>query len=343
MVEYLIVIAIVGVAAIGTWTVFGDSITGKTDGQAEAIRTMAGDRAGGAPPISGPSAAPEATGGASGALTSGGAPSAENPGFGDFLEGKGTYVESGGRPFEKGDGDRRKVDPSDVSQGQIGDCYFIASLATVAARNPELIEKNIRKLDDGSYGVTLYERNEEGELVPREIVVSAEFPSSDGSTPAFAQTGDERRGEGEIWPALYEKAYAQMHGSYNDIGHGGWPRDAMTAITGVESVSSDGISVDDIADTLERGDSVVGWTPSSDAVKDNPLFQDSTLYADHAYWVVSADREAGTVTVRNPWGWSYEEITLTEEQYKEAFPYADTNATSEAKPVERPKPWWQFW
>lgn len=42
MVEYLIIIAVVGVAAIGVWTAFGSTIQAKLTGQGSALTDMAG-------------------------------------------------------------------------------------------------------------------------------------------------------------------------------------------------------------------------------------------------------------------------------------------------------------
>ena len=46
MVEYLIVIAVVAVAAIGAWTAFGSALAAKTDEQSEHILAMSGSHAG---------------------------------------------------------------------------------------------------------------------------------------------------------------------------------------------------------------------------------------------------------------------------------------------------------
>ena len=46
---------------------------------------------------------------------------------------------------------------SDIKQGGIGDCWFLASLAGVVQKNPELIYKNIKAMGNGDFQVTLYE------------------------------------------------------------------------------------------------------------------------------------------------------------------------------------------
>ncbi len=62
--------------------------------------------------------------------------------------GKGsTYQTLPGQPFIEGAGDGRAVHPNDVSQGGIGDCYFMSSLATVADQKPDVIQNMIRKVE----------------------------------------------------------------------------------------------------------------------------------------------------------------------------------------------------
>lgn len=321
LVEYLIVIAVVGVAAIGAWTLFGDTVIATSDQQAGQIAVMGASAGGGA------------VGSSSGALRSAeGAtppppgdhdsetPAAPEPAFGTLLDGKGEYRDASGDAYVEAGEDGRLVHPSDISQGSIADCYLISSLGALAHSSPDVLSKGIRKLDDGRYAVTLYERNASGELVPTEVIVSSKFPSKDGNGFAFAKPGDASTGDGELWPALYEKAYAQLKGSYDAIGNGGSSADALSAITGHPSTSyGTQVSLETLETHLERGDAVVAGTLGKEAAADLPLFKNSTLYAWHAYYVTDVDAEAGTVTVRNPWGWSYEEIVLTEEQFRESF------------------------
>lgn len=89
MVEYLIVVAVVGVAAIAGWRLFGSTVEGETDEQGERIATMQGAGASAVPGVPGGVVSPEAfastatpgedVGGSSGALTSGSAPPSGAP------------------------------------------------------------------------------------------------------------------------------------------------------------------------------------------------------------------------------------------------------------------------
>ncbi|HBL14576.1 MAG TPA: hypothetical protein DD379_24945 [Cyanobacteria bacterium UBA11162] len=137
-----------------------------------------------------------------------------------------------GQPFVGEVGDQDQIDPNDVAQGDLGNCYFSAAMVAVARANPSLIRELIKDNGDGSYNVTLY--TEKGSQI---IKVTPYFPAT-GQGPAYAGFGD----ESELWPMLLEKAYAQYTegygetgkgaGGYDLIGEGGRPGDAVKVLTG---------------------------------------------------------------------------------------------------------------
>jgi WXG100 family type VII secretion target len=92
--------------------------------------------------------------------------------------------------FVRGGEDGRKIHPNDVDQQSLGDCTVMAALATIADKNPELIENAIRPNKDGSYTVTLYELTElppPKDRIAHEITVTPEFPTASRINP---ETGD---------------------------------------------------------------------------------------------------------------------------------------------------------
>ena len=102
-VEYLIIVAIVGIAAIGAWSVFGDGLTSKTDEERQQIAAMAGSGAGtGGESVSGApaalSVAPTASDGTPTTSdgTSGSSGDDGGGGFwggvGDFFSGAGSFL-----------------------------------------------------------------------------------------------------------------------------------------------------------------------------------------------------------------------------------------------------------
>ena len=118
------------------------------------------------------------------------------------------------------------IDPRDVSQGAVGDCWLIAAFAA-AAEHPGLLMRlfqskraNVR----GKYNVKLFDWQ-----AKRWVVVSVDesLPAtSKGGKALFAQP----RGR-EIWVALLEKAFAKFVGSYGAL-DGGQTAWAMNALTG---------------------------------------------------------------------------------------------------------------
>ena len=106
------------------------------------------------------------------------------------------------------------IDPNDVTQGAIGDCWLAAAMAAVARARPEAIRAAISARPGDRYDVSLYIDERGGffrePAPPRTVTVSSNLPAS-GGRPAFAALGDTApSGLRELWPALIEKAYAAM-------------------------------------------------------------------------------------------------------------------------------------
>jgi hypothetical protein len=190
----------------------------------------------------------------------------------------------------------------DVQQGAVGDCWLMASLAEVAARNPADIQKMFTAagttVENGSvvdlYKVRLY--NSEG--VAGYFTVDTELPA--GGTYYDQATN------GVLWVALAEKAYAQANGadwvttsnagsdSYDALS-GGWPSWALQAITG-KSASENSINPTNIVAAWNAGDFIV--LCSSDAPTS------SNIVGDHAYALVNYTASSSSMPfeVYNPWG-----------------------------------------
>jgi Flp pilus assembly pilin Flp len=319
LVEYLVVIGLVAVVAIAGFRAFGGTATSKSDQQADCVKAMDGScgKAG-------------ATEGSDKLARGMPPPVGDEPDFGKVKDvGDAKYVVAKGTPGIEGPGDGREYHPSDISQGQIGDCWLMSSLAAIAHRNPDVLKNNIKDNGDGTYTVSFYEQRFLRGPKKIDIVVKAEFPQRNG-TWWFAKPGDKKGDQEELWPMLYEKAYAQWKGGYDKI-VGGQPSDAMEAITGKSSdwhrtTGLWDMSFSDFADYNDKN-AVVAATPSKGDGKKVQLIKDGVLYAEHAYWVESVDRDKQTVTVRNPWGWNEAPITLSWDDFKKGFPVIYVNPT----------------
>ncbi|MCX5788918.1 MAG: C2 family cysteine protease [Elusimicrobia bacterium] len=235
------------------------------------------------------------------------------------------YQKLTGILFEKGPGDASDISPKDINQGQIGDCYFMSSLASVASKDPGVIRGMFQANKDGTYSVTFYKNPWWDPLGvfgkhKKTVKVDNQFPVLGGS-PAMAGYGDGVP-QPELWPMVAEKGYAEIsrNDSYNAIGNGGSPGSALTAITGNNSNAHLAMftSINDLASWDAQHHAIVAGT-KPDILATDPLYKNSTVYPGHAYWVVGIDKANKTVTLANPWGWDYQHVTLTEDQFKNIY------------------------
>ena len=101
--------------------------------------------------------------------------------------------------------------PSDVVQGELGDCYFLSVLAAFA-EEPKIIADLIDPKGKGSDGAFTANVIIHGE--PVTVVVDDEFPVANDIKLAFAGINEN---SGNIWPLILEKAWAKCNKSYEDI------------------------------------------------------------------------------------------------------------------------------
>lgn len=117
-----------------------------------------------------------------------------------------------------------KIAPGDISQGGLGDCYFLSAIAAIGE-----FEKRIKRVfvkrtvsDYGVYCVGFYING-----VFEEILIDDKFPCNPYSKkPEFNSSI-----ENELWVMILEKAWAKVFGGYVNI-NAGIIREALTALTG---------------------------------------------------------------------------------------------------------------
>lgn len=252
-----------------------------------------------------------------------------------------TYQATNGHVFvdENGIPGKGGAHPSDINQGTLlGDCYLLATLAGLAAQQPELIERMVRANPDGTYTVTFYDKKGK----PVDVTVTGDLPTHPGeqATAALGDRGVD--GNPEVWVPIIEKAYAQYRGGYDVIGDGGRTEDAMQTVTGLKATRQDALTVSFNAfnqafkegraiglaslskETLDPGffDSAIpGIIRGSARPNYRKPYDDGTLVSRHAYYVVGVDEATQTVRIRNPWGWDRPELTM---------PYRDVQGHFEA-------------
>jgi len=217
---------------------------------------------------------------------------------------------------------------NDIVQNAIGDCYFVATLGSLARDNPTIIKKAIYyDSTTQRFRVTLYDKL--GNL--RYIwVTQAEL--EDNVTRQGGSTVDNTGKYERTWPAVIETAFAKMFDSnpldglgegYRKLNQGGFAADALLAITGNSGTKLTytyyfGLGTSGsvyllgarVENALLQGKSV---TLSTDPERDtrswfqqlmgDPITQDG-LVDNHVYVVHSIVKNGldWNVTVRNPWG-----------------------------------------
>lgn len=97
---------------------------------------------------------------------------------------------------------------SDPVQGALADCYLIAAMASVAWSRPYAIVNMVRPSRQGDEHSPIHEIrfHRDGRATAQDIEVSEKTPVDEASGNwVYARSSD----QGEIWPAVMEKAYAK--------------------------------------------------------------------------------------------------------------------------------------
>lgn len=219
------------------------------------------------------------------------------------------YTAGSGALFD-GASDEDTLSYDDIEQGAIGDCYLVAALSSAAYADSDGSVRDglvtARYDADGfvtSYAVRFYDAWGE----PQDVLVDADLVRKNGR-PTYARSLD-TDSTGEEWVvSLFEKAYAQWHGGYQDIGDGGWAGDVLQAVTGSTATyrpisrMTDQTVLSSIEDAVADNRAVVAGTFGEE---DGVDYSGTNIYAWHAYSVLGVkrpDEGEPQITLRNPWG-----------------------------------------
>jgi hypothetical protein len=191
------------------------------------------------------------------------------------------------------------IKPDAVRQGLVGDCYFLASLASVAASNPETIRRIIKENDDRTFTVTFPGDRENPVTVDAPTLVEKAL---------YAQAS----GYG-IWPCVLEKAYGEFLArnsrhrkivSAENADGGGYAFEVLDILTGqfgqfdyVPYLKDEELCLKLTASFRERRAVCAGTYPEQ-----TRFMGDSGIAAQHAFSVIEWHRENEHITLRNPWG-----------------------------------------
>lgn len=210
---------------------------------------------------------------------------------------------------------------TDPIQGTVGNCYFIAALSSVAWARTYVIAQRNRATDTSGGFVNMIEfyRTNKWERVEVTEKLPLHFP---GNVFIYARSSD----RGEIWPSVYEKAYAKWRTNhagdrpdYNSL-RGGDPVWATRQLTGLtphyvltlsQSAGNIWQKIRSNCMSHKTYNPMVAWTyPSGDLSPDKVNYSDANLVANHAYSILGVNyaNNRKYVVLRNPWGWK--EATL---------------------------------
>eukprot|EP01064_Diplonema_japonicum_P011744 TRINITY_DN19195_c0_g2_i1.p1 TRINITY_DN19195_c0_g2~~TRINITY_DN19195_c0_g2_i1.p1 ORF type:complete len:795 (+),score=182.23 TRINITY_DN19195_c0_g2_i1:73-2457(+) len=204
-----------------------------------------------------------------------------------------------------------KIEPNDIDQGALADCYLMGALASVAEFE-HLVRSMFEDQQDpelGCYRITLCKNGW------WQTVIVDDFLPCSGSKPAFARNREEPN---ELWVCLVEKAYAKLHGSYAAIQTGSCTR-AMSDLTGCPARLFD--LKEDMWQTLLDNDNkeflqILG-TPGKNlmnvpedlhTVAEKAMwdkYQSVGLITEHSYSLITVKLTKDghkLCMIRNPWG-----------------------------------------
>jgi hypothetical protein len=195
------------------------------------------------------------------------------------------------------------ITPEAVHQGNLGDCYFLAPVASLAATNPQAIKDMIRDNGNNTYTVTF----------PGDPThpVTVDAPT-DAELAKYAHN-DQANGD---WVNVLEKAHRKYTGRETED-PGDNPQKAITLLTGKNTIDDDltggfariGRTTEenvakDIKNAMKDGRVITADTSDGNFLRDylgadnNP----GELVHNHAFAITGFDEKTNMITMRNPWG-----------------------------------------
>ena len=97
------------------------------------------------------------------------------------------------------------IQPNDIHQGELGTCYYLAVLSSLA-EVPLRVKSRFITQEVNSAGIFLVTLFINGVITP--VIVDDYFPTKSDS-PCFAYSQKD-----ELWVMIMEKDWAKVHGSY---------------------------------------------------------------------------------------------------------------------------------
>ncbi len=200
------------------------------------------------------------------------------------------------------------ISATDIKQGQVGDCYFLCTLSSIANEQPAFIQNMFTDNGDNTWTV----RFKNG-AVWDYVTVDRFLPTDSNGNLVYASIASNATSvTNELWVALAEKAYAQIGASgwtrgtdrtnsYASI-EAGWMSYVIRQVTGLDNVwnSSSAITAQTAIDVVNTNKVITvafGSTVNFGVV------------GNHAYAVTQYNAATGTFHLENPWGKEHVDLT----------------------------------
>eukprot|EP00466_Bigelowiella_natans_P020046 jgi/Bigna1/129142/aug1.8_g3850 len=198
------------------------------------------------------------------------------------------------------------IEPSDIRQGALGDCWFLSAIA-VLSQHRKRLESVFLNTDskNGLYSVRFFKNNE-----LKVVTVDDTFLVNRYNRPVFARSENNT----ELWVMLLEKAYAKLHTCYEAIEAGFVDQALVDMTNGISSrydmtkdVTKAKISDGSLWQTLinyhQQGFLMGAGTPSGSDSEANASYWG--IVQGHAYSILDMfqlDTGINLIRLRNPWG-----------------------------------------